>query len=651
MAIQTQPPQLPQSDTTTTPTTTKSNFSISIQCSKFSMFSRWRPSFHLLAAHGWLNDPCAPGYDPATGQYHLAFQWNPKGNDWGDISWGRAVSYDLISWEVDSEPSLVPSAPYDCKGIFTGCLQPTNINGQEDGTLACFYTSVSQLPIHYTLPYATACETLSIALSHNAGRTWERYHGNPILGGPPANLHVTGWRDPYICAWPSASHVVMNSHGESGKDAMYGLISGGLAGQTPTVFVYAVERSAMENWKYVGTLLDVGLNFSPSRWSGDFGVNWEVSNLVTLKDDEGVSRDFIIMGVEGCIPQENSKQPTARDRRIQRSQLWMCIRENDQPSSSTSALMQYGFGGIFDSGLFYAANSFWDPVIRQQILFGWITEEDLSDELRREQGWSGMISLPRVLHVQAIHRVKRARSTVSLSDITSIEASPDRFGSYTVRTLGVTLDPRVTKLREGARVNTRSDLNLGVDVDAQFKGSVVPLSTDRWEVEAEISVGRNCQRVGLEIYHGPDPRHKSALFWDPISETFQIDRPGIDDAEPSSARTNHAPETSPHTLFIFTYAQSSQGESAEACDNLPAAEAEVEETLRIRAVFDTSVLEVFVNERTAISTRIYLVGETYSATACAALRFFAEPVHDNKGELSAPARLLHATIWDGLACK
>jgi beta-fructofuranosidase len=35
------------------------------------------PRFHLKAPRGWLNDPCAPGYDPATGTYHLFYQCPP----------------------------------------------------------------------------------------------------------------------------------------------------------------------------------------------------------------------------------------------------------------------------------------------------------------------------------------------------------------------------------------------------------------------------------------------------------------------------------------------------------------------------------------------------------------------------------------------
>ncbi|KAH8705317.1 glycosyl hydrolase [Talaromyces proteolyticus] len=618
-------------------------------------FSKWRPSFHLLAPSNWLNDPCGPGYDPSTGQYHLAFQWNPKNNHWGNISWGHSTSYDLISWKTSSHPCLVPSAPYDCKGIFTGCFQPTNLHGQQDGTLTYFYTSVNKLPIHYTLPYSTGSESLSVALSHDAGRTWKRYSHNPILPGPPAGLDVTGWRDPYTFSWSCAPETFRREH--TGKEVLYGLISGGLVNHTPTVFVYTIDKTALTEWKYIGTLLDVELNLRPSRWSGDFGVNWEVTNLVTLADDDGVSRDFIIMGSEGCLKddqQSRNKQPSVRNYRIPRSQLWMCIKEN-QDTSSSSALMQYGFGGIFDNGLFYAANSFWDPVTQQQVLFGWITEEDLPDGPRSRQGWSGLISLPRVLKLQTIHRVTRARSTMNLRDITSIEAEPDSYGTYTIRTLGVSLDPRTNMLRNGARKSAIGDTILSSPfkslstLDINTCQSFVPLCTTRWEVDAEIAVGKDSGRVGFVIFHDTDKLCKTVLFWNPVSETFQIERPHLHDCD---TPINHATEIAPHTLFTINKPNQikfNNDKTAGLASDVSSWGTETEETLRIHAVFDVSVLEILVNERTTLSTRIYHTSKKSSKPACVGLYFFAERLGDQKEcDHGTATRLLHATVWDGL---
>lgn len=120
-----------------------------------------------------------------------------------------------------------------------------------------------------------------------------------------------------------------------------------------------------------------------------------------------------------------------------------------------------------------------------------------------------------------------------------------------------------------------------------------------------------------------DLKSQTVISWDSCTETFTIDRP-----YPTYPGINHGVESAPHTLLTF---RNDQGD-------------EVEEPLRIHAIFDTSVLEVFVNERTAISTRIYL-----DEDRCFQLAFFAgRESNDEKCDSGAHAVLLRAQAWDGL---
>ena len=56
----------------------------------------WRPEYHFAPRRNWMNDP--NGLVHADGTYHLYFQHNPGGDQWGSMSWGHAVSTDLLTW-------------------------------------------------------------------------------------------------------------------------------------------------------------------------------------------------------------------------------------------------------------------------------------------------------------------------------------------------------------------------------------------------------------------------------------------------------------------------------------------------------------------------------------------------------------------------
>ena len=85
----------------------------------------FRPQFHFTPEKNWMNDP--NGLVFYEGEYHLFYQYNPFGDKWGHMSWGHAVSSDLLHWRH------LPLALPEENGvmIFTGSVvvDKTNSSG------------------------------------------------------------------------------------------------------------------------------------------------------------------------------------------------------------------------------------------------------------------------------------------------------------------------------------------------------------------------------------------------------------------------------------------------------------------------------------------------------------------------------------------
>ncbi len=68
------------------------------------------------------------------GYYHLFYQYNPHAAVWGNITWGHAVSEDLIHWRY-LEDALEPDQWYDAMGVWSGSATIDN-----DGIPFILYT-------------------------------------------------------------------------------------------------------------------------------------------------------------------------------------------------------------------------------------------------------------------------------------------------------------------------------------------------------------------------------------------------------------------------------------------------------------------------------------------------------------------------------
>jgi len=117
-----------------------------------------RPQFHFSSKKNWINDPNGMVFDGK--QYHLFFQHNPNGTDWGNMTWGHAVSKDMLHWE-QLDHSLLPYSVDGRSGtIFSGSavIDHQNLLGKQVGktkTICAFFTYASEPKFYQAMAYST----------------------------------------------------------------------------------------------------------------------------------------------------------------------------------------------------------------------------------------------------------------------------------------------------------------------------------------------------------------------------------------------------------------------------------------------------------------------------------------------------------------
>lgn len=214
----------------------------------------FRPQFHFTPPIHWMNDPNGMVY--YEGEYHLFYQYNPLGNRWGHMSWGHAVSRDLVHW---SHLPLALAEEGDIM-IFSGSavVDWQNTSGfGKDGKppMVAIYTGHNEMGRN---------QSQHIAYSNDKGRTWTKYDKNPVL-----DLKNPDFRDPKVFWYAPESKWVMT-------------------------VVLAVERKVqfygsknLKEWTFLS-------EFGPQ---GALGGVWECPDLFELPVDGNPSRTKWVLGV------------------------------------------------------------------------------------------------------------------------------------------------------------------------------------------------------------------------------------------------------------------------------------------------------------------------------------------------------------------
>lgn len=152
---------------------------------------QWRPAYHYAPEKNWINDPNGLVYE--NGTYHLFYQHNPKGLDWGNMSWGHATSTDLVHW-TEQAVAIPYTKDY---GVFSGSAvydenNTSRLGTKENPPIVAIWTRADN---------HTGIQAQSLSYSTDHGKTWTNLNdGDPIL-----DVNNKDFRDPKVF-WDSTSN-------------------------------------------------------------------------------------------------------------------------------------------------------------------------------------------------------------------------------------------------------------------------------------------------------------------------------------------------------------------------------------------------------------------------------------------------------------
>jgi sucrose-6-phosphate hydrolase SacC (GH32 family) len=236
----------------------------------------FRPQLSFSPQRHWMNDPNGLVYH--DGEYHLFYQHNPNKDTWGDMSWGHAVSADLLHW---TELPLALPVEKDGKGeitqmFFSGSAVVDHANTSGFGqpgkpAMVAIYTAV--FPQGRTpdgKPVRAGTQAQSLAYSLDRGRTWTQYAGNPVIPEPPAQYAAAynEFRDPKMFWYEPERKWVMAV----------------VAAQQHKALFYSSRD--LVHWEWTG-------EFGPAGATG--GV-WECPDLIELPvDGDPAKRKWVLV--------------------------------------------------------------------------------------------------------------------------------------------------------------------------------------------------------------------------------------------------------------------------------------------------------------------------------------------------------------------
>ena len=575
-----------------------------------TLFSTWRPKSHVLPINGQIGDPCMHYTDPETQLFHVGYLHDGSGAT-------GATTDDFITYtdvNPNSENFIRAGGKNDPVAVFDGAVIERGING----TPTLLYTSVSYLPIQWTVAYVKGSETQSLAVAKDGGSNFTKLEHGPVIPSPPFAYNVTGFRDPFVFHSPQIDSLLKKANGTT-----YTIISGGTHGDGPSLFLFAHygdESDNFQTWEYIGEWWHEKANttWTETGWAGRWGYNFEVGNFFSL-DKNGYNPNGEIFTTIGA---EWSYDPIVPQVSDNREMLWAAGK---QSIVNGTIKFEPTMAGRLDAGRSAYAAAGKAVLASSQasqksgapdrfITYLWLTGDFYGtlNTPKPQQNWTGSLLLPRELSVGYLDVVDN--DLAREKGAWRVDVEHDN-GTVILATLHqqIAREPLAAFKANTSTVISQAggSRSSGAAFDRSPESKHYILSTS-----VTFPSRSNATKAGFEILSGP--QETTRIYYQFSNESLIIDRSNSSAAAATNDWVLTETESGKFRLF-----------------DIPGGNGTEVETLNLTIVVDGGIVEVHVNDRFAISTWVWSWYEDSRN-----VRFLVEGGEVEFGE---------TTIWEGLA--
>ncbi|MCL3861220.1 GH32 C-terminal domain-containing protein [Actinotalea sp. K2] len=395
---------------------------------------RDRPRFHFAPPAQWMNEP--HGILHHGGSHHLYYQRNELGPFWGALTWGHAVSDDLVHW-TDLGSCLVPAdVPWAPEGVWSGC---STTDG--DGVPLLFFTAGDDRddPNQRT-GWARPADPTDPDLRDwvpGPGPVTTLHDALPRLRAAGLEPLPGEFRDPFI--WQDG-------------DSWFQVVGGGIEGRGGTAYLFRTSSPTDGAWEFCGPLMVGDHAARPET-----GVAWELPVLLPVGcDGDGRRKHALFVTPWWPTPCEHSLLYE-----------WYWVGEWDASTATWSP--DHEEPRLLDLGGFFTGVT-GSVTPDGRTLLWTVTQDLLSEDEHIRRGWAQNAGVPmEIRYVDGDLRVAPVRELTALREPAAVRRGADDLSQ--VRTVAVDAGPMLD-LEVVADVPVGGVIQVDLRVDEQGAAAV-----------------------------------------------------------------------------------------------------------------------------------------------------------------------------------